>query len=182
MNAITQRSAWLITAPVALLVVGYVAFFFWPARKELARLREQLATTRSSISDASLLAVKLPIVQDELKETTEHTAAWMENIPEADGVVEVFGKISELAKTAGTTPSRFAPSPAIEDRFLRRVPLALTCTGEFGEIRQFLQDLEALPQLIWVDEVHIEPFQQNSELARCELKITLFGRQSENSD
>lgn len=182
MKALMQHSGWAITVPLIVAAAAYFFLSYWPGRQELQALRQQLAATQATIKDAGALAARIPAVQRQLDESSDYAEQWLARIPEVDSVVRVFGDISEAAKEAGATPSRFAPSPIREQKFIRRIPLELQCSGSFQDIREFLHELESLPQVIWIDELQLEPMGKDRELAKCELKLVLFGRQSEISD
>ena len=182
MKTMLQQSGWVITVPLIALAVAYFCFFYWPARQELLALRQQLDSTRVTIRDAGAMAQRLPAAQREFDEAEQYAQEWLARIPAVDSVVKVFGDISTAAKTAGATPSRFAPHPINEQKFIRRIPLDLQCTGSFQDIRQFINQLEALPQVIWIEALQLEPLGQNGDSTKCELKLVLFGRQTEISD
>ena len=54
----------------------------------------------------------------------------------------VFGRIHELADTAGIRITRFDPQPLTAYERIYRVPVVLGCGGSFRQIGEFLRTLE----------------------------------------
>lgn len=183
---ISQHSVWLISVPLIGALIGYMLGFYFPGRRDLLAMREQLRATEATIHQSDMLVAKIPALQTQLDKTQEYNRTWGDRIAKEGQIVSVFGSISRLAAEIGTSPSRFAPDKIVDLKYLRQVPVELTCSGEFEEIREFVHRLEDLPQFVWIDQINLSsvPVQDDEtrKLTKCELKLVLFGNQRNISD
>jgi Tfp pilus assembly protein PilO len=185
-KTLTRHSVWLISVPLVGSLVAYLLLFYMPGRREMQSLREQLQSTEATIAESELIVAKIPAVQSELELAQEYIRKWGTQVPPTHQVVDVFGQISRLGAEVGTPPTRFTPDKSVDLRFLRQVPVELACSGRFEDLREFVNRLEGLPQFIWIESLNISPLApkdgETAKLAKCEMRLVLFGGQQEISD
>src|SRR5262249_29653443 len=66
----------------------------------------------------------------------------------------LYGQISQIAKSHDLATPKFEPKAPAHYESLQRVSIGLGVTGAFESIYALVQDLEALPARIWIDEMH----------------------------
>ena len=176
-----QRGNWLITAPLVCVALAYLLLVFLPGHNSTTETRTQIQEQEQYISQAQMTVAALQAAQSELSKAIEYTTQWEKDAPTSDSLAQLYGKINELAKATGVTPTRFDPEPVLQRALIREIPISMACTGTFSQIYSFLSRLESLPETTWVTSVVFEKIDQKSQRIACELKLVVFAGNSENS-
>jgi len=178
----SPRSAGVIlTAVLFGATVLYVLIAFLPMHQAIARIRHDLAAVGEGLGDLSRQAARLEQVNAELAETRQYVDLWQARLHPVDQVGVVFGQISRSADNVGLAMHRFTPQPYVAFRRLHKVPLQLQCSGSFAQFGNFLQSLEQLEELIWIDELEFEKVGNPDDPLRMNLKITIFADRADIS-
>ena len=182
MNNKTNRSSWLITIVTAGLAVAYVTLYYLPNQQSLAELQKQLIDKQNYVTQSSLLIKTIETTQQELDKTTDYTKKWQQNAPTKDQLFCLFRQISKLAKASGAKTTHFDPLPIINYDRLQEIPLELSCIGSFVQIACFLENLEKLPQAIWIKQLNMSQAGRFGESVQCELTLAIFADIPDISD
>lgn len=182
MNAKLLQKSWMIPALAGGLAAAYLYFFFLPQQRAIAELTQQLTTQREFVRQTEMLAPALAATETQVKTTLQYTTAWQETSPSEAELAVLFGQISELAKAAGVTTTRFDPDSPVKLTRIRRFPLMIGCTGQFSQIARFLESVERLPQTIWVASLRMEASSEGRENVGCEVMLEIFADNPKNSD
>jgi len=182
MNAKLLQHGWTIPALAGGLAAAYLYFFFLPQQRAIAELTQQLTTQREFVHQSEMLIPTLAATETQVKTTLQYTTAWQETNPSEAELAVLFGQISELAKAAGVTTTRFAPDAPVTLARIRRIPLAIGCTGKFNQIARFLESVERLPQTIWVGSLRMEAGGEDGKSVQCEVGLEIFADNPEDSD
>lgn len=176
------HSSWIVTLPLVAAAVAYMLLFYLPGNRAIGKLQDQIKTKQDYIVGAESLVTALRIVRQKHKEAQANNAAWQENAPVQGELSSLYGKISELAKAAGTTTTRFDPQPPVLYDTIRQIPLVVGCTGSFSQIYEFLRGLESLPAEIWASKLRLDRTEGSAGTTGCELNLAIFTNNSDNSD
>jgi len=182
MKADFLQNGWIGPAVAAGVAGAYLLFGFLPGQLSLAEMSSQLAAKRDFVAQAAATLPALAAAEQQVRQANQYNAHWQEALLDDAELSTLFGRIHEMAKNSGVTTTRFQPESPVTLARVRRVPLAIGCTGQFGQIVRFLGELERLPQIVWVDQVRMEPAGQNKEAIQCEVILGIFVDNSENSD
>lgn len=169
-----HRTSWYVTVPVAAAAVLYVVLFFLPGRRAIAELEQQVETKQNYIAQSQTLAAALVASQMELEKTKAHNQRWLQAAPAPGQLSTLYGKIYLLAKNAGVTTTRFDPEPVVLLDALRKIPVAIGCTGTFSQVSEFLRALESQPEEIWIESLRIQAREGDEESVECEISAVIF--------
>ncbi len=169
-----DKSLWIVFVVLAAVVALYAGLVYLPQHQALARLSEELDTKRNYVEQTGDVILAIQTVQDELERTNAYNRHWQEHTPGERELANLFGKLSELARAAGTTTTRFDPEPIVVQAHVRRIPVTMGCRGTFEQVHRFLRELEALPQAIWIERLRIEKVPQFGETVDCEVSLVIF--------
>lgn len=177
-----HSNSWIVTVPLAAAAVAYLMFVFLPGRRANAKIEEELVEKQNYVAEAATVAATLHAAEQELQRTQEYTATWKHNAPAEGSRSLLFGKMHELAKTAGVTVNRFEPKPVEQRAQIRGFPVVIGCAGKYAQVHEFLQGLESHPATIWADSVVIRRPSEASETVDCEVSLVIFANNPESSD
>ena len=77
-------------------------------------------------------------------------------------------------RTPSLAISRFDPQPFVVHEKLQEIPIAMTCSGTFAQIHEFLRAIEGMPVTIWVESMRLEKMAQTAKCVQCELNLVVF--------
>ena len=121
-------------------------------------------------------------VQKELEKATGYIQEWQVHSPNPQELAPLFAQITQLAKQAGVTPTRFSPGNRVPYDQVAKIPLNICCQGSFAQIYDFLYQLESLTQILWIERFTMEKSRDNPEQLQCEINLVIFTDNPENSD
>lgn len=182
MTTTFRQSSWIVTLSLAAIAIVYLKFVWLPGRHAIQEMSQQVQTKQAFLTQATGLAAMLVGVQHDLGKADEIVAQWEKASPGQRDIAQLYGKISSLAKEAHLTTGRFDPQPFVSHERLREIPLAVSCSGTFAQIHDFLRKVEGLPATIWVESVKIEKTVQATKDVQCELNLVVFANNPQDSD
>ena len=59
--------------------------------------------------------------------------------------------------------SLFEPKPEIQKEFYVEKPIKLEAKGKYDELASFVSDLSALPRIVTIDDIRLQPEQQEKD-------------------
>ncbi len=177
-----KRKSLLITLGLGGTTVLYVLALFMPQMKALAATRDQLRTKQEFIFQAAKLRPVVDSLEEDLKDTASYIETWNAQTRASSELAILYGRISELAKEAGTTTTRFEPQPAVHYKTLERAPVVLSVTGPFAAIEKLVGSLESLDEAVWIEDLRLESPRKDGGNATCELNLAIFADRNDKSD
>jgi Tfp pilus assembly protein PilO len=172
----------MITLP---LVGGMVLFFmlvFLPTKRRIAELRAELAQKKAFIATTVALPAQIAQVEQKLRECGTHNERWRVTAGGDAAVPELFAAIHQRAQASGAVTTRFDQQEVVPLKTLTEHPVTLGVTGGFGEVFEFLSQLERMPQTLWLEDVQLEASGQDRQTVDCTAKLVIFADNSANSD
>ncbi|HOM17605.1 MAG TPA: type 4a pilus biogenesis protein PilO, partial [Thermoguttaceae bacterium] len=140
--------------------------------RELHQMVDQAGDVLSAIQNT----------QKELEKANSYVQTWQTDAPNLNELAPLFGQITQLAKQAGLTPTRFSPGNRTPCDRVAKIPLSINCQGSFTQIYDFLYKLESLAQIVWIERFTIEKSREDSQQLQCEINLVIFTDNSGNSD
>src|SRR5262249_17566847 len=147
-------NSWFITLPLLAGTLAFAVWFYQPTRAGIADMRVELEAKQAALAEAASLPLKLQQTNQELKETRGFVAAW-QTVGSQRSLAAVFAELDRIVASSGAKTTKIEPQPATRYHYLTRVPLTLACEGTFPQIYRVLQQLERVPQTIWIEDLHI---------------------------
>ena len=182
-----NHKSWILIAVLVAVLVGYVAVSFIPKYHEIEKLDKDLAAKQDFITQSEKTAPLLLDTEKKLADTAAYNKTWTKHAPRPGEISLLLGKINTLARSANVAINSFDPEPAEKLDRLRRMPLALDCSGRLPEIFNFLAELERMPQTIWIKNVTIERNNRRTEgeyrgTTQCKIDVAIFMDNLDNSN
>jgi Tfp pilus assembly protein PilO len=123
---------------------------------------------------------------DETKTSIENVRAFKakltETTPTVDRIALVFAAISNYSKLAGTSMVRFDPQNPVKMASISQVPVNLTVEGSYQQVFDLLRRLDNAPNPIWEKEVTIQAVREKTNAVRCQVNLTIFADNRDNSN
>ena len=177
-----RQSSWIVTLSLAALAIVYLKFAWLPGRRVIQEMSQQVETKQAFLAQSTGLSAMLIGVQHELDRANSIVAQWEKASPGKRDIPQLYGKINSLAKEAHLATGRFDPQPFITHEKLHEIPLAVSCSGTFVQIHDFLRNVEGLPATIWVESMRIEKTAPATKDVQCELNVVVFSDNPQDSD
>jgi Tfp pilus assembly protein PilO len=175
-----SNGKWVLVA-LGAAAVAYVLLVLAPNHRAIMELRELILVKRGQVLQGAGIALAIETSKKDLARAKACIAAWDTNAPKEKDRAVLFGKINELAKTAGVVSTRFEPEPVTRRDRLVEIPLTIGVTGSFAQIEAFLYSLERLPVTSWVDSLKLASGKDGHSVTG-EIKVVIFTVNSEISD
>ncbi len=151
MKGIFRRGNWFITLPLAVIGLGYLYFFFLPAKRDILKLRVELETRKAEIERSRPLKATVFDRETQLRATEEYVEQWKRT--NDDDAASVLALISQVTQDAGVQTIRFDPQPTVKLKSLTQTPLHLGTTGSFASLFALMQRLESLPARVRIERL-----------------------------
>ena len=182
MKTTILQGNWLLPLAALGMGVAYFALGFFPNRRAIGELAEQVASKQEAVLQATLESRLLSTTQKEIQQASDYVAAWRSVSPHEANLAGLFGQIGALARSSHVSTTRMAPQEPLVMARVRRVCVLMGCTGSFPQITSFLQKLENMPQTLWIEDLRLENSNKDRELMRCEMTLEIFADNPESSD
>jgi Tfp pilus assembly protein PilO len=171
----------LITGVALAGVIGYVVGIFLPGQKSIANKRKELLGKKQFIVNAELNTVAAEALEKELKDARLHVQRWREHASTESGGVALLGDLAGLAAGSGVALHRLAPQEPSTLNTLRQQTLDLEVEGTFASVIQFLHEMEARPESIWVPQMDLQPSPEDALMVQCTVSLVVFADNRGNS-
>jgi len=171
---------WVLTLSLVAVGIGYLYFFFLPAKAEIAGRRAELENRKAEIDRSRPLSITVFETEEELEKTETFVTDWMQR--NDNDAASVLAKISQQVQESGAQTIRFDPQPTTRLQAIKQSPLQLGTVSNFAQLFQMLRRLEALPATLWIDRLTIRAPAKKGELLESETSLVIFAVNQNNSD
>ena len=107
-------------------------------------------------------AAKLELYKEQLAEMEASFGALLRQLPETTEVESLLVDVSQTGLAAGLEIKRFRPSDEEKKGFYAELPITLQVSGSFHQLATFISGLAALPRIVTISEMKLEPFDQDN--------------------
>lgn len=154
-----------IAVAVIILILSLVVFWFFgyqPAKNEINSLRAQQQELVKKIEENKVTLERLSELKAEAAKMEASIVSILSNLPTKPELPSYLIMINELADNTGIKINSFKPSqPAQENNYVK-IPIDLTVSGRFNEIKElggslieFLYLLEKMPRITKIESLNI---------------------------
>jgi len=159
-----------IFAIAALLSAYFIAYQDQQPILDQAKAKEQqlLETLQQKASKAA----NLDAYKAQLKEMERSFGAMLRQLPNKTEVPNLLVDISQTGLAAGLDEKLFQPSPEIKRDFYAELPIKIRLTGSYHSIGAFVSGLAALPRIVTMHDVQIEPASSKGISDQLQLDLT----------
>ena len=157
------------TAPMAIkggvfafLFVAIIAAGIYFDTTEQLRVLESHESKESELKDEfrrkADQAAKLELYKEQLAEMEASFGALLRQLPETTEVESLLVDVSQTGLAAGLEIKKFRPSDEEKKGFYAELPISLEVTGSFHQLATFISGIAALPRIVTISEMKLEPF------------------------
>jgi type IV pilus assembly protein PilO len=143
-----------------LCVAVAAAWYYFDSQDQLEHLRSveaTEATLRADFESKQQKAANLEAYRHQLAEMKESFGAMLRQLPDKTEVAALLVDVSQTGLAAGLEFERFQPADEILKDFYAELPIEIRVTGQYHEFGHFISGLAALPRIVTIHDVTIEP-------------------------
>jgi len=107
-------------------------------------------------------AAKLELYKEQLAEMEASFGALLRQLPETTEVESLLVDVSQTGLASGLEIKKFRPSAEEKKGFYAELPISLEVTGSFHQLATFISGIAALPRIVTISEMNLEPFDKDN--------------------
>jgi len=110
-------------------------------------------------------AAKLELYKEQLAEMEASFGALLRQLPETTEVESLLVDVSQTGLASGLEIKKFRPSDEEKKGFYAELPISLEVSGSFHQLATFISGIAALPRIVTISEMNLEPFNKEDQSA-----------------
>jgi len=155
-----------VKALAILIVCGLVAgagYYFDTQHQltEMEQVESQERKLRMEFEQKQEKAANLEAYQQQLEEMRQSFGAMLKQLPDKTEVAALLVDVSQTGLAAGLEFELFQPMEEVRKDFYAELPIKLRVLGKYHEFGEFISGLAALPRIVTIHDVSIEPHKAN---------------------
>ncbi|QIA64407.1 type 4a pilus biogenesis protein PilO [Vibrio astriarenae] len=156
--------AQLVILVALVLTLQGVGYWFYLASKheQLAHLKQQEQTLKTTLRIKVNKAAALPKIQAQLEELNQRYDYLSRQLPLQKELASMLASVNERGLESSLTFTRIDWGEKQSHTFLYRLPLNIELTGHYHDIGAFSQAIAQLPRIIHFDDVDWQRVSQES--------------------
>ena len=171
------------TAPMGVKIGVFVVLFvsiiaagiYFDTKEQLKVLerheRKELELKQEFTTKADR-AAKLELYKEQLAEMEASFGALLRQLPETTEVESLLVDVSQTGLAAGLEIKKFKPSAEEKKGFYAELPIALEVSGSYHQLATFISGIAALPRIVTISNMKLEPFEQSEESESDKLQMS----------
>ncbi len=153
---------------VALAFVAVIGLGYWVDIKDQRAALQQAEAKEQELRQTFELKAKkaanLKAYEQQLAEMKESFGAMLRQLPNKTEVAELLVDISQTGLAAGLEFELFKPQAEVPKDFYAELPISIRVKGDYHEFGNFISGVAALPRIVTVHDVNIEPDKKDGKL------------------
>ena len=117
-------------------------------------------------------AAKLELYKEQLAEMEVSFGALLRQLPETTEVESLLVDVSQTGLAAGLEIKKFKPSEEEKKGFYAELPISLEVSGSFHQLATFISGIAALPRIVTISDMTLEPFADKDDDLSGKLKMS----------
>ncbi len=152
----------LILIIFVVVSVGGSYYFVYQSKATLLKDAETKEVELKLVfEDKQERAVLLEAYKEQLRKMTRDFGAMLRQLPSRTEVPSLLVDISQTGLAAGLQERLFQPSGEIKKDFYAELPIKIRLQGSYHDLAQFVSGLAALPRIVTLHDVSIQPDRQD---------------------
>lgn len=147
----------LIVILCALVGVGWYFLDTEDQYKELERVERIEQDLRTDFETKQAKAANLEAYRAQLAEMRESFGAMLRQLPNRTEVADLLVDVSQTGLAAGLEFELFQPQSEVPKDFYAELPIKIRVLGTYHEFGEFVSGLAALPRIVTIHDVQIQP-------------------------
>ena len=146
---------------VSMVFVGVLGLGYWldvkDQRISLEKAEAKETELRHNFEIKAKKAANLAAYEQQLAEMKESFGAMLRQLPNKTEVAELLVDISQTGLASGLEFELFKPQAEVPKEFYAELPISIRVKGSYHEFGNFISGVAALPRIVTVHDVNIEP-------------------------
>lgn len=155
MDGVTTRQK-LILLVLLLIVVnfGFYKYVYTPRAGEMTALSADVVRLQQSISTKKALVADIEKIKRERAELQEKYTKILERLPEEKEIPRLLRQVATEASRSGLEVALFKQKDPLDQELYREIPVELSVSGAYQNLRAFLNQISQIPRIVNVGELH----------------------------
>jgi type IV pilus assembly protein PilO len=153
---------------IALVFVGVLGLGYWldikDQRATLQQAEAKEQQLRQTFEVKAKKAANLEAYEQQLAEMKESFGAMLRQLPNKTEVAELLVDISQTGLASGLEFELFKPQTEVPKEFYAELPISIRVKGDYHEFGSFISGMAALPRIVTVHDINIEPAKDDGKL------------------
>jgi type IV pilus assembly protein PilO len=181
LHELSFRNQILVFALLCVLMVGAAwQMLISPEEDAIARSRTRLTALETDVKKAQLVAMKLPVVQRDLRNLEASLRATQAVIPEEKDPQDVLRNLHEMASDSLLDIASFKPKPIVAKAQYTEWPIELGFEGNFHDLGRFFDRIASMSRLMSISDLQIKtksrPNGRGTVAASCVATTFVFAK------
>jgi type IV pilus assembly protein PilO len=167
------RELVLVSAMIALLVCSYF-FVFAKTNMKRQALRQDIAAKRAALTDLKQATAGIDDVGHKVAELQQAINFFEKKLPAEREVEDILKEISPMAEANSLTIRTVKPLKTERGANYSEEPIQITLSGNFDGYYAFLLQLEKMPRLTRVPQMHLEKINERDGEMTAQMTLSIF--------
>jgi len=150
---------------VLLCIIVAVAGYFLvttPKLEELDKVEKEETNLKAIFDEKAAKAANLDAYKQQLDEMRQSFGALLRQLPNKTEIETLLTDISQTGISSGLEIELFKPEGLVPKDFYAEYPIKLKVTGRYHQFAQFVSGVAALPRIVTLQNIEIEPTDKDS--------------------
>lgn len=142
------------------VVATGAGFYFWVYEQQMPRLEKAQREERElkkSFEEKQKKAANFDAYKAQLAEIESSFGTMLRQLPGKTEIPNLLVDISQTGLAAGLQEELFQPMDELRRDFYAEKPIKIRLKGTYHEFGQFVSDIAALPRIVTLHDIEIEP-------------------------
>lgn len=148
---------------VLLCAIVATAGYFLSTTKQLEaldKIKKEESTLRQTFTEKQAKAANLDAYKQQLDEMRVSFGTLLRQLPNKTEIETLLTDISQTGISSGLEIEFFKPEGLSPKEFYAEYPIKLKVTGRYHEFAEFVSGVAALPRIVTLENIAIEPFEK----------------------
>ncbi|MDJ0739616.1 MAG: type 4a pilus biogenesis protein PilO [Gammaproteobacteria bacterium] len=162
----------LIIILCALVGVGWYFLDIEEQYLTLERTEKVETDLRLDFETKQAKAANLDAYRQQLAEMQESFGAMLRQLPNKTEVADLLVDVSQTGLASGLEFELFQPQAEVPKDFYAELPIRIRVIGDYHEFGEFVSGLAALPRIVTIHDVQIQPRSKDNKVETLVMEAT----------
>jgi type IV pilus assembly protein PilO len=168
------RALFVVLFFVVAIGAGFYFLVYTEQMPRLERVEQQEQELRSSFEQKQRKAANFDAYRAQLDEIERSFGTMLRQLPGKTEIPNLLVDISQTGLVAGLQEELFQPGAELQKDFYAEKPIKIRLKGSYHEFGKFVSDIAALPRIVTLHNVEIQP--ENSDGPADELVMNVTAK------
>ncbi len=147
----------------AIIAAASVWLLIIPTQEKLTAVTAKEQDLRQAFSSEQAKVANLAAYKNQMVTIEKSFSMMLRQLPNEIDIESLLVDLSQTSIAAGLSVDFFKPEPEVRREFYSEYPIELKVTGTYHELGAFVSGLAALPRIVTLSDISINPLSENSE-------------------